>query len=65
MIGGWYSRQPLTNHKKRLSQKSIPEIIVPKACTHSRYSFWSREYGGGEREDSSLESLAVVILEKE
>ena len=65
MIGRWYSRQPLTNHKKRFSTQPIPGIIAPKACTHSPYSFWSREYGGGEREESSLESLAVVILEKE
>ena len=65
LIGRWYSRQPLTNHKKRLSTQMIPEIITPKACTHFPYSLWSREYGGGEREEPSLESLAVVILEKE
>ena len=65
MIGRWYPRQPLTNHKKRLSTQTIPECVAPKACTHSLYSFWSRKYGGGEREEPSLESLAVVILEKE
>ena len=59
------SRQPLTNRKKRLSTQPIPEIIAPKACTHPPYSFWGRKYGGGEREEPSLESFAVVILEKE
>lgn len=61
MIGQWYSRQPLTNHNERFSTQTIPEIVAPKACTHSP----CREYGGGEREGSSLESLDVVILEKE
>jgi len=32
MIGRWYSRQPLTNHKLRLSTQMIPEIVGPKAC---------------------------------
>ena len=45
MIGQWYSRQPLTNHKERLSTDLIPEIVAPKAFTHSRYSFWSGESG--------------------
>jgi len=44
MIGRWYSRQPLTNHKQRLSTHTIPEIAAPKACTHSSYSFWSGEF---------------------
>ena len=42
-IGRWYSRQPLTNHKKRLSIQTIPEIAAPKACAHSSYSFWRGE----------------------
>ena len=45
MICRWYSRQQLTNHKERLSTDLIPEIVAPKACTHSRYSFWSGELG--------------------
>ena len=32
MIGRWYSRQPLTKHKLRLSTQMIPEILAPKAC---------------------------------
>ena len=35
VIGQWYPRQPLTNQKLRLSAQMIPQIVAPKACTHS------------------------------
>ena len=44
MIGPWYSRQPLTNHKQYLSTQTIPNIVAPKACIQSPKSFWSGEY---------------------
>ena len=39
MIGRWYSRQPITNHKNRLSTQTIPEFVAPKFCTHSPLQF--------------------------
>ena len=30
MIGQWYSRRPLTNHRQRLSTQTIPEIVAQK-----------------------------------
>ena len=41
IIGRWYPGQLLTNHKQRLSTQTIPEIVAPKARTHSPYCFWS------------------------
>ena len=38
MIGRWYSRQPLTNHKQRLSTQAITEIVAPNDSTHSPYN---------------------------
>ena len=38
MIGRWYSRQLLTNHKGRLSTQTIPGILAPTPCTHSPYT---------------------------
>ena len=32
-----------TNHNQRLSTQTIPELTLPKACTHSPKSFWSGE----------------------
>ena len=37
MIGRWYSRQLLTNHKGRLSTQTISGILAPTPCTHSPY----------------------------
>ena len=39
VIGRWYSRQP--NHKYRLSTQTIPDVLSPKAYTHSFHSCWS------------------------
>ena len=44
VIGRWCSRQPGTNHRLNLSSQKIPEIVAPKACTHSPYSFGSGKY---------------------
>ena len=38
MIGQWYPRRPLTNHKYGLSSQAIPETAAPEASTHSSYS---------------------------
>ena len=43
MIGRWYSRQPLTNHKSPFSTERNPEILAPKASTHSAYSLGTGE----------------------
>ena len=43
MIGGWYSRQPLTNHEQPLPTQMIPEIFAQRVWTHSPHSFWSGE----------------------
>ena len=32
------------NHKQRLSTQTIPEIVSPKACTHSPYTLLNGEY---------------------
>ena len=37
MIGQWYPRQPLTI-------RTIPEVVEPKARTHSSYILWSGEF---------------------
>ena len=55
MIGGWYSRQPLTNHKQPLPTQMIPQLVALKAHTQSSNSFWS-----GEIRDITLD-LAVKI----
>ena len=39
VIGRWYSRQPLKSHKWSLFNQTIPEIVAPKAITHSTYIF--------------------------
>ena len=45
VIGRWCSGQPGTNQRLSLStQKIIPEIVSPKACTHSPYSFGSGKW---------------------
>ena len=38
------SRQPGTNHRLSLSTQKIPEIVAPKACTHSPYRFGSGKW---------------------
>ena len=38
IIGRWCSWQPLTNHKSPFSTERNPEILAPKANTHSAYS---------------------------
>ena len=55
MIGGWYSRQPLTNHKQPLPTQMIPQLVALKAHTQSPNSFWS-----GEIRDITLD-LAVKM----
>ena len=55
MIGVWYSRQPLTNHKQPLPTQMIPERVALKAHTQSPNSFWS-----GEIRDITLD-LAVKM----
>ena len=45
MIGRWYSKQPLTNHKWAFSTQMIPEIVALRACTHSPQ--WSLELISG------------------
>ena len=42
MTGRWYSRQPLTNNKYRLSTQMIPKTVAPKFCTHSPLQFLER-----------------------
>lgn len=44
MNGRWHSRQPLINHKLRLSSQTIPKIVASKACTHIFYSFWNGKF---------------------
>ena len=44
VIGRWCSGQPGTNHRLSLSTHKIPEIVSPKACTHSPYSFGSGKW---------------------
>ena len=44
VIGWWCSGQPGTNHRLSLSTQRFPEIVAPKVCTHSPYSFGSGKW---------------------
>ena len=63
IIGRWYSRQLLINHTLRLSTKTIPEFVAPKAsCTHSPYSFWSGEYEHCSRKNCISRIIQEITL---